>query len=159
MSLLCLLSSPSCYAKLQAEIDAAIAAGRLSSPARNAEADALPYLQAVIREALRKYPPGTGPFTKVVPEGGDFIQGYYLPAGTELAINICGITHQKEIFGDDVGVFRPERWLEKEDAGGARLRKMVNTVNMVFGGGKNTCPGKLLALTEINKVLVEVSSP
>lgn len=155
MTLLCLLTSPASYTKLQQELDAAIAAGRLSSPIRDVEARALPYLQAVIREALRRYPPATGLMTKVVPEGGDTVAGYRLPGGTELAVNIVGITHQRGVFGEDVEVFRPERWLGE----GEGMKRMVSTVDMVFGGGKNTCPGRLIALMEINKVIPEVSIP
>lgn len=155
MSLLCLLTSPIAYSKLQAELDTAIAAGRVSSPIRDVEARALPYLQAVIREALRRYPPATGLMTKVVPAEGDTVKGYYLPGGTELAVNICGVTHQKDIFGGDVEVFRPERWLE---AGEEEVRRMAGAVDMVFSGGRNTCPGRLIALMEINKFIPEVSS-
>lgn len=154
MSLLSLLTSPPTYRNPQTELDAAIAAGKINSPIRDAEARALPYLQAVIREALRKYPPATGFMTKVVPPGGDTVKGYYLPGGTELAVNICGITHQREVFGEDVEVFRPERWLE---AGEERARRMGSMVEMVFGGGRNTCPGRLIALMEINKFIPEVS--
>lgn len=175
MTLLCLLTTPKSYLALQSELDAAAAAGKLSSPPRDAEARALPYLQAVIREALRRYPPATGLMTKVVPEGGDVVGGYWLPGGTELAVNIVGIMGQEGVFGGDAGVFRPERWLVGGGEGGegeeegergvgewrereeARLRRMVSTVDMVFGGGKNTCPGRTIALTEINKVIPEVS--
>ena len=171
MTLLCLLTTPKSYLTLQSELDAAAAAGKLNSPPRDAEARALPYLQAVIREALRRYPPATGLMTKVVPEGGDIVHGKWVPGGTELAVNIVGIMGQEEVFGGDVGVFRPERWLvggnrgegegkeeeecrEREEA---RLRRMVSTVDMVFGGGKNMCPGRTIALIEINKVIPEVS--
>lgn len=158
MTLLCLLTTPKAYLKLQSELDAAAAAGKLSSPPRDAEARTLPYLQAVVREALRRYPPATGLMTKVVPEGGDTVMGKWLPGGTELAVNIVGIMGQRDVFGEDVGVFRPERWLEGEgEADEARLRRMVSTVDMVFGGGKNTCPGRTIALIEINKVIPEVS--
>lgn len=103
------------------------------------------------------------------------VGGYWLPGGTELAVNIVGIMGQEGVFGGDAGVFRPERWLVGGGEGGegeeegergvgewrereeARLRRMVSTVDMVFGGGKNTCPGRTIALTEINKVIPEVS--
>lgn len=41
----------------------------------------LPYLRAVIDEALRIYPPGGSGMPREVPEGGDTIFGQYVPAG------------------------------------------------------------------------------
>lgn len=41
----------------------------------------LPYLKAVIDEALRIYPPGGSGMPREVPEGGDTIFGKYVPAG------------------------------------------------------------------------------
>ncbi|EIN12237.1 cytochrome P450 [Punctularia strigosozonata HHB-11173 SS5] len=42
----------------------------------------LPYLTAVIKEALRRYPATPIYLPRVVPEGGAVHQGHYLPAGT-----------------------------------------------------------------------------
>ncbi len=41
----------------------------------------LPYLKAVILEGLRIYPPLPFALPRVVPEGGDTVDGIYLPAG------------------------------------------------------------------------------
>jgi aspirochlorine biosynthesis cytochrome P450 monooxygenase len=41
----------------------------------------LPYLNAVIREGLRLLPPAADIFCRIVPPGGDFIMGDFLPAG------------------------------------------------------------------------------
>ena len=123
MTLLCLLTTPKSYLALQSELDAAAAAGKLSSPPRDAEARALPYLQAVTREGLRRHPPATGLMTKVVPEGGDVVRGYRVPRGTELAVNIVGIMGQEEVFGRDAGVLgrRGGWWVGM----GVRARKGV----------------------------------
>ncbi|SPO06561.1 related to pisatin demethylase (cytochrome P450) [Cephalotrichum gorgonifer] len=139
MTLLCLLTSPATYAKLQSELDAAAAAGAISR-------------RAGVPAAV---PPATGLMTKVVPPGGDTVQGYELPGGTELAVNIVGLMHRRDIFGEDADVFRPERWLEG-GGDGARVRRMVSAVDMVFGGGRNTCPGRTIALIEINKLIPEL---
>lgn len=48
-----IMREQSAYRKLQAEIDEAESGGRLSHPIEYAEAQALPYLQAVIKERLR----------------------------------------------------------------------------------------------------------
>jgi cytochrome P450 len=45
------------------------------------ETQAMPYLQAVLKEALRIHP-GTGyPLFRVVPKGGAFLAGQFFPEG------------------------------------------------------------------------------
>lgn len=46
-----IISSPSAYARLKAEIASAIRDGRASSPITNAEARELPYLQVLIKHS------------------------------------------------------------------------------------------------------------
>jgi len=65
-----LCRTPSAHQKLLDEIDKADAAGKLSRPVTFAEAQNLPYLQAVIKEALRMHPAVGLLLERVVPEGG-----------------------------------------------------------------------------------------
>jgi cytochrome P450 len=155
MAILCLLTTPSALRTLQLEIDEAIAAGRISSPIRDSEARQLPYLQAVIKECIRVYPPQTGLNYKEVPKGGASLFGYHLPAGTQVGVGIFRLTRSKEMYGPDADVFRPERWFEVEDED--QLREMSNVIELVFGHGKYQCLGKTIAAMELNKILVEVS--
>ena len=154
--ILYLTSNPAAYSRLQAEIDAGIAAGKISSPIKDAEARQLPYLQAVIKEALRIMPPAGGAFFKEVPPGGDIIDGKFIPGGTQIGSSPFGIHHSKKMFGADAEIYRPERWLEADTA---RLTQMNNTVDLVFHYGKYQCLGKTVALMEFNKIFVEVSPP
>lgn len=152
--MLYLMSTPRAYKKLQTEIDEAIAAGKISSPIQDSEARQLPYLQAVIKEALRMLPPAGGAFFKEVPAGGDVICGKFVPAGTQVGSSVLAIHHDKKTFGEDAESFRPERWLDKDVE---RVERMRQTVDMVFHSGKWQCPGKTVALMEFNKIFVEVS--
>jgi cytochrome P450 len=45
----------------------------------------LPFMIAVIREAMRVYPPLALALPRVVPEGGDTIDGHFVPAGVRHA--------------------------------------------------------------------------
>jgi cytochrome P450 len=155
MIMLHTISSPRVYSRLQAEIDSALRDGNISRPViSNEEALALPYLQAVIKEALRIFPPGTGLASKLVPPGGDTIDGVFLPGGTKIGICTWGVMRNKEIFGQDAGTFRPERWL---DASAEESAKMERFQDFVFGYGKYVCLGRRVALIELNKIIVEVS--
>ncbi len=91
----------------------------------------MPYFQAVIQEGLRMHPAAAFPLVRVVPKGGAQIAGKYFPEGVssllkplrslrpclliELQVTVginCWVAHaNKDVFGDDVDKFRPERWL------------------------------------------------
>lgn len=93
--MLFLTTTPHAYRRLQEEIDQGIAEGRISSPITNAEAKALPYLQAVIHETRRYHPINIGTFPKVVPPNGDTLAGQFVPGGTKIAVNQRGLLRNK----------------------------------------------------------------
>lgn len=130
-----------------------IAALAPSSPITDTEARKMPYLQAIIKEGLRMWPPGSGLSSKEVPEGGDIINGVFVPGGTQIGYAAFALFRNKEIWDNDADVFRPERWLidDKE-----RLREMDAVWEFVFGYGRWQCLGKNLAMMELSKVVVEV---
>ncbi|KAK5657248.1 hypothetical protein OQA88_3307 [Cercophora sp. LCS_1] len=156
-TLLCLLSNPTSLAKLRHEIDTAIATRKISAPITSAEARTLPYLQSVIKENIRLYPPSTGWNGRCVPKGGVHIHGYYLPAGTQVAVNTVHMMRRKEVFGEDADVFRPERWFQRtgEDGDETRLKEMAATVELAFGFGRFGCLGRGIAGVELDKIFVE----
>jgi cytochrome P450 len=49
-----------------------------------AELDKLPYLNAVLKETLRHYPPAPMMFNRRVPKGGDEVCGRWIPGGVRL---------------------------------------------------------------------------
>lgn len=100
-------------------------------------------------------PPITGLLAKEVPKEGDFFKGYFLPGGTHIGYSLWNMMRQADVWGKDRNEFRPERWLE---ASPERLHKMETTWELVFAHGRWQCMGKNVALMELNKVFVEVSS-
>ncbi|KAI1098302.1 cytochrome P450 [Jackrogersella minutella] len=153
MTMLLLVSNPAAYMKLNAEIDEAIQNGMISSPIKDTEARQLPYLQAVIKEGLRTFPVVTATFFKKVPKGGDVINGYFVPEGTEVGHNVMGIMRSKKYWGNDSDVFRPERWIE---ADGETAKMMSGVLEMLWGSGRYKCLGRSIAQMELNKVFVEL---
>ncbi|EFX00479.1 benzoate 4-monooxygenase cytochrome p450 [Grosmannia clavigera kw1407] len=148
-----LISSPHAYTRLQREIDAGVIAGRISSPIIDAEARAFPYLQAVIREGLRMWPPATGLLPKVS-DHDDIICGHHIPSGTCVAWAVWSVMRDRSIFGEDAEIFCPERWLNISPE---KYRLMDQTLMLDFAGGSRyECLGKNVALIELNKVYVEV---
>lgn len=169
-----LMTSPRILQKLRREIADGIRDGRISSPITNDEAKRLPYLQvyyedtsreprknylltpvqAIINEGMRVTPPLVAGFSKKVPSGGDIICGKSLPEGTEIHANFISLMRDQKVFGHDVEVFRPERFIDCDDTTRAKRLKVVD---LLFGYGRWQCLGKVLAWMEMNKIFVEVS--
>lgn len=153
MTILSLITTPSAYACLLNEIREAKSTA--SSPISWAHTQQLPYLQAVVREGLRMWPPVGGLGYKLVPPEGDYINGFFVPGGTNIGHNFYGVGRSKLVWGEDANVFRPERWLLPE---GEELKRMLAAVDTHFGHGKYGCLGKPIALMEIHKTIFEVCS-
>ncbi|GKT92834.1 pisatin demethylase [Colletotrichum tofieldiae] len=152
-TMLYLMTSPSCYSKLTKEVREAAQSGIISSPITNREAGDFRYLQAVIKEGLRVFPPVTGLMSTKVPKGGDFMHGMSIPEGTDIGWTAFGVLRSNAVYGPDADVFRPERWLE---AGEDQFKAMMAQWELVFKYGKWQCLGKTVALMELNKVFVEL---
>jgi hypothetical protein len=66
--------------------------------------------------------PGVGfPLEHIVPEGGLTVGNIHLPGGTIVGMNAWVIHRDKNVYGEDADIFRPERWIETEPG---RLRMM-----------------------------------
>ena len=77
-----------------------------------------------------------------------------MPEGTRIGHSVTSALRTKAVFGDDVDLFRPERWIEADQA---TKFKMEQTALLAFGFGRWGCAGKPVAFMELNKVYVEVS--
>ncbi|OQD77525.1 hypothetical protein PENDEC_c002G05703 [Penicillium decumbens] len=117
----------------------------------------LPYLQAVIREALRVWPPVVNIFSRDVPTGGDTLvvdgESVFLPGGVCIDYSAYSMHQSEKIYGKDAKGFRPERWLEADPAA---LAVMIRTNDLIFGHGKFQCLGKAVAQIEIEKTVFEL---
>ncbi|KAJ5342086.1 hypothetical protein N7541_011210 [Penicillium brevicompactum] len=154
-----LAKSPSSMAQLVAELEGAA----ISAPAPWKQIRDLPYLDAVIREALRVNPGIAMIFERVVPQGGFTLpDGRYLPAGTKVGINPFVTNRDHGVFGADADEFNPDRWLqgknESLESFEERSRRMKDTVDFVFGGGGRVCMGRYLAVLEIKKLIATLYS-
>ncbi|KAH6719575.1 cytochrome P450 [Leptodontidium sp. MPI-SDFR-AT-0119] len=71
------------------------------------------YLNAVLNEGLRVYPPALLAMPRVVPEGGSTILGTFIPGGTVVGFQGYAATHSTRNFKLP-NSFIPERWLNEE---------------------------------------------
>ncbi|KAJ5231870.1 uncharacterized protein N7469_006458 [Penicillium citrinum] len=144
-----LYQHPHCLQKVREEIEQAgfVVEGKFTFQ----ELQSLPYLQAVIKEALRLHP-GTGyPMWRIVPTGGLTICGQVLPEGSNVGMNSWVAHRDKTIYGGDADEYKPERWLQV-DADVEHTKAMEQSF-MPFGYGARTCIGKNISLLEMNKLI------
>ncbi|KAI1802364.1 cytochrome P450 [Daldinia bambusicola] len=69
----------------------------------------MPYLRAVILEALRMYPPTPMGLPRLVPDGGDVVDGCPLPGGITVYTSPLSSCMASANF-EDPWSFKPERW-------------------------------------------------
>lgn len=79
------------------------------------------------------------------------ICGEHIPECTIVSCNAWVIHRNKQIFGDDVDMYRPERWLEDPE----RTKVMAATL-FHFGMGSRTCIGKNISLLEMYKAVPSI---
>lgn len=102
------------YEKLNAEVARAVEDGTIPAQGNLSwnESQNLPYFQACLKEAMRVRPAVGLNITRVVPPEGAELDGMRFPGGVSLAVNGWVLHRDKETFGQDADVFRPERWLD-----------------------------------------------
>lgn len=108
----------------------------------------LPYLQACVKEALRYHTPIPMTLPRLAPKGGIEIGNKVFPEGITLSGSPWVMHRSRELWGDDVDEYRPERWLQ----GGGDLDKYF----MPFGAGFMSCPGQHLARIEALKITATI---
>ncbi|KAF7517983.1 hypothetical protein G7054_g13621 [Neopestalotiopsis clavispora] len=145
-----LLKNPSCLQKLRNEIGELQNAGTISSNYITfKESQEMPYLQAVIKEALRMHPATGLPLERVVPEGGAVIGGKLFPENSIVGINSWVEHRNPVVWGEDADEFRPERWFTED----ARKLASMNTHWIPFGLGARTCIGRHISMLEMSKLI------
>lgn len=125
-----LARNPDAYARLQREVDEAFASGALGQTHTVAEAGKLPYLDAVVTEALRVHPVLGLILEREVPAGGAVLAGQHVPEGTVVGFNPWVIMHNREVYGEDADAFRPERWLGVEEEKLKEMKRCNITVSL-----------------------------
>lgn len=147
------LKNPSVHRKLQQELDAA----DLPLPVTYKAAQTLPYLVAVIEEAIRMHPAVGLPLERIVPNQGLTLpDGRFIKAGTIVGMNAWVVHEDKTVFGQDAESFNPERWLQGPDEStmsyqSRRLR--MREADLAFGAGRRICVGKNLSMLEVYKFI------
>ena len=138
-----LLRNPPVLSRLTAEIRGAF---QSDSDIRFEELVKLPYLTAVIEEGLRIFPSAPIGFVRTVPKGGDTVDGHFIREGTTVSVCMWAATHSERNFQDPY-VFRPERWMDKENT-----TDKLGASNP-FSLGPRGCIGRNLSYMEMRLII------
>jgi flavonoid 3'-monooxygenase len=131
-----LLRRPEVLAQAQREIDAVVGKERLVT---ESDLPHLTFLAAVVKETFRLHPSTPLSLPRVAAEDCE-VDGYHIPRGTTLLVNVWAISRDPASWGPDALEFRPERFL----AGG--LHESVDMKGgdyelIPFGAGRRICAG------------------
>jgi cytochrome P450 len=108
----------------------------------------LPYVERVIKESMRLYPPAWVMGREAI--GECEVGGYRMPAGTTALISQW-VVHRDPRYHHDPQRFDPDRWTaEYEEA-------LPRFAYFPFGGGPRQCIGAGFAMTEARLILATVA--
>ncbi|KAF7790536.1 hypothetical protein EIP86_001492 [Pleurotus ostreatoroseus] len=138
--ILAMVLYPEITRRAQAQIDAVVGRDRLPNFGDRAQ---LPYIEALVKE-VQRWRPGAPIGVPRQATEDDFYNGYFIPKGTLVLLNIWAINRDSDYF-PDFDEFRPERYLDEREQ---LIEPMPNTHaqgHMSYGTGRRMCVGKDLA--------------
>ncbi|KAG6038752.1 hypothetical protein E4U41_003751 [Claviceps citrina] len=118
-----------------------------------AKLESLPFLRAVVKEALRHGIGTSGRLSRIARDEAHVIhdrenmRDWHIPPNTVVSMSPYKTIMDESIFPDPTG-FHPERWLKDGD----RLERYLT----VFGGGTRICLGMALANAELHLALAKL---
>ncbi|RKL20095.1 Bifunctional cytochrome P450/NADPH--P450 reductase [Fusarium proliferatum] len=137
-----LLENPEVLEKARREVDHVVGKGSIAAD----HLGKLPYIDAILREALRLMPTAPGFF--VTPLKDEVIGGKYMvEKGHPLFILLHLVHRDPAVWGSDAEEFKPERMLQKN------LDALPRSAWKPFGNGLRGCIGRAFAWQEAQLVL------
>lgn len=100
--------------------------------------DELPYLDAVIKEGLRCYPPIPMSQPRYVPSGGRVISGVFVPEHTIVSAQAWSVHRLNPNIYPDGCDFKPERWIGSSPEEVLEMNRLF----FAFGMGGRGCTGR-----------------
>ncbi|PNT78256.1 hypothetical protein BRADI_1g76120v3 [Brachypodium distachyon] len=126
-----LVLHPGVQANVHKELDEVV--GKSSHVTESAVLS-LPYLQALLKEALRVNPPGPLLSWRHRAMRDTYVDGHLVPAGTTAMVNQWAMSRDPDVWA------APLQFLPGGEAGPGLVP---------FGSGRRSCPGKSLAMTTV----------
>ncbi|KAK3446507.1 LOW QUALITY PROTEIN: hypothetical protein EUGRSUZ_A02185 [Eucalyptus grandis] len=138
-----LIKNPRVQQKAQEELDRVVGFERVVT---ESDFSNLPYLQCIVKEALRLHPPTP----LMLPHRSNShvkIGSYDIPKESNVHVNVWAIARDPAVWNSPLE-FRPERFLEEDvDMKGHDFRLLP------FGAGRRMCPGAQLGINLVTSML------
>ncbi|KAI1438985.1 bifunctional P-450:NADPH-P450 reductase [Xylaria sp. CBS 124048] len=132
-----MLKQPDAYQRAQREVDEVVGKGPITVD----HLSKLPYVTAVLREALRLDAPIS--LIGVVSQSDQLLAGKYPVSKGEPCVAFLSRSHlDPEVWGDDALEFKPERMLDEH------FNKLPKNAWKPFGNGARGCIGRPFAMQE-----------
>ncbi|KAJ3675080.1 hypothetical protein LUZ60_004122 [Juncus effusus] len=145
-----IIENPSIQSRLHEEILAQVGQSR---PVDEKDTENMPFLQAFVKELLRKHPPTQFALTHAPAQPGSKLAGYDIPADCNLEIFVPTINEDPKLWARP-NEFDPDRFLtggETADITGSAGISMIP-----FGAGRRICPGLAMGTTHIALLLARM---
>ncbi|XP_072979125.1 cytochrome P450 77A2 [Typha angustifolia] len=138
-----IIESPSIQDRIHEEITAHVDKSR---PVDEKDTENMPYLQAFVKELLRRHPPTYFSLTHAATQPNAQLSGYDIPTDANLDIFLATISDDPKLWARPME-FDPDRFLtggEAADMTGSGGIRMIP-----FGAGRRICPGLGMGTTHI----------
>ncbi|KAJ3690317.1 hypothetical protein LUZ61_019481 [Rhynchospora tenuis] len=114
----------------------------------------MPYLKAVVMEALRRHPPAHFLLDHAVTHECT-LGGYTIPQHAWVKFSAADIGMNEEIWKNPTE-FKPERFLEGGEGEGVDITGTKEIKMMPFGAGRRICPGLGIALLHLEYIVANM---
>jgi cytochrome P450 len=143
-----LIENPEVQTKLYQEINMTVGNKKVDEK----DIEKMPYLQAVVKELLRKHPPTHFVLTHAVTEPTT-LGGYDIPVDANVEVYTAGIGEDPKLWSNPEK-FDPERFFSRgEDAD---ITGVTGVKMMPFGIGRRICPGLAIGTVHISLMLARM---
>ncbi|KAL2193148.1 cytochrome P450 [Corynascus similis CBS 632.67] len=146
-----LLKHPDTLARLRKELEAEF---RSESDITMPRLAGLPYIRAVVDEALRMYPPISGELRRAVPPEGAVVCGHFIPGDTIISVYALASCDNASNFAQPKR-FTPERWLTTDERPDWTRNDHLEA-SQPFSVGPRNCIGMGLAYAETKLILARL---
>nr|AJD25187.1 cytochrome P450 CYP77A27 [Salvia miltiorrhiza] len=143
-----MIENPGIQTRIRDEIRATVGDRKVDEK----DVEKMPYLNAVVKELLRKHPPTYFSLTHAVTEPAK-LAGYDIPTDANVEIFLPGISDDPKLWSDPEK-FDPDRFFlgrEEADITGVSGVKMIP-----FGMGRRICPGLNMATVHVHLMLARM---
>ncbi|KAI3970205.1 hypothetical protein MKW92_052692 [Papaver armeniacum] len=141
-----LLRNPHVMIRLQKELETVVGMDRL---VQETDLVKLEYLDMVLKETMRLHPAAPLLVPHYSMEDAK-INGYDIPKGSWLMVNVWGIARNKQVWSQNAEDFYPERFI------GVDIDlKGKDFMLTPFGSGRRRCPGMEMGLKAVKMILAQ----